>query len=376
MSERLFILIAVLPLITIMFILGLIYPKISRKEIIFGVKIPLEQLGEVEVKKILKNYYKKYLEICGSYYLIFIITLIIKTNNLVINLGFIIQFCIMIVLYIVSHNEIKKLKNKNRWNKRKREVVIVDTDFRKCKTRILPSIAWFLIPIIIIIINIIVGFSVFESLPLFIPSFWNVQGEIQGALLKTYKVIFIIPIIQLFITIFMIITFKIIGWSKQQLSIENPEISREKNRLFRYRWGVFIIVNNIIFVILNTIINFQLLQIVNVNYRILILLNPVITVIFLLEILFMFFWTGQGGSRINLKASNERKDKFVDRDEDRYWKLGLIYFNPDDAALFVEKRFGFGWGLNFGKISSYIFIIVIIVLVFLMNCIIKILSMP
>ena len=33
---------------------------------------------------------------------------------------------------------------------------------------------------------------------------------------------------------------------------------------------------------------------------------------------------------------------------DHAWKLGIIYFNPDDPAFLVEKRFGIGWTLNFG----------------------------
>ena len=33
---------------------------------------------------------------------------------------------------------------------------------------------------------------------------------------------------------------------------------------------------------------------------------------------------------------------------DRCWKLGQIYYNPDDPAIMVEKRFGLGYTLNFG----------------------------
>lgn len=36
------------------------------------------------------------------------------------------------------------------------------------------------------------------------------------------------------------------------------------------------------------------------------------------------------------------------RDDDRYWYAGFFYNNPDDPALFVPKRFGLGWTLNFG----------------------------
>jgi uncharacterized membrane protein len=39
---------------------------------------------------------------------------------------------------------------------------------------------------------------------------------------------------------------------------------------------------------------------------------------------------------------------------DRCWKLGLFYFNPDDAALFVEKRIGIGYTINFARPSAWV----------------------
>ena len=45
-----------------------------------------------------------------------------------------------------------------------------------------------------------------------------------------------------------------------------------------------------------------------------------------------------------------------DRTPDRAWKLGLVYFNPDDPALWVEKRFGVGWTVNFARPGAWLFI--------------------
>jgi uncharacterized membrane protein len=38
-----------------------------------------------------------------------------------------------------------------------------------------------------------------------------------------------------------------------------------------------------------------------------------------------------------------------DRTPDKCWKLGLLYFNRNDPAVLVEKRFGIGWTVNFGN---------------------------
>jgi uncharacterized membrane protein len=39
----------------------------------------------------------------------------------------------------------------------------------------------------------------------------------------------------------------------------------------------------------------------------------------------------------------------TDGTPDECWKLGLVYFNPADPAVMVEKRFGVGYTVNFGN---------------------------
>ena len=43
-----------------------------------------------------------------------------------------------------------------------------------------------------------------------------------------------------------------------------------------------------------------------------------------------------------------------DRTPDSAWVLGMLYVNHDDPALFVEKRFGIGYTLNFGHPLSWV----------------------
>lgn len=61
----------------------------------------------------------------------------------------------------------------------------------------------------------------------------------------------------------------------------------------------------------------------------------------------VLMWMGQGGSR--MASTGDAEPPTGDRRPDEVWKLGLIYFNPDDPAVFVEKRFGIGYTLNFGN---------------------------
>ena len=55
-------------------------------------------------------------------------------------------------------------------------------------------------------------------------------------------------------------------------------------------------------------------------------------------------------------ADNYRGTDFY-RDDDRYWYGGFFYNNPDDPALFVPKRYGMGWTVNFGNPKGRLFFI-------------------
>jgi len=59
--------------------------------------------------------------------------------------------------------------------------------------------------------------------------------------------------------------------------------------------------------------------------------------------------TGQGGARLAGASP-------VDRLNDRYWRLGVIYINRADPAMVVERRYNFGWTLNLGNPLAWVLV--------------------
>ncbi len=51
-----------------------------------------------------------------------------------------------------------------------------------------------------------------------------------------------------------------------------------------------------------------------------------------------------------------------DRTPDECWKFGVLYFNPDDAALWVQKRVGIGYTMNFAHVSAWIIMALLLLL--------------
>jgi uncharacterized membrane protein len=52
-----------------------------------------------------------------------------------------------------------------------------------------------------------------------------------------------------------------------------------------------------------------------------------------------------------------------DKENNQLWKWGIIYYNPQDPGLFVEKRNGLGRTLNFGNKYALIFLVLTFVVI-------------
>lgn len=50
----------------------------------------------------------------------------------------------------------------------------------------------------------------------------------------------------------------------------------------------------------------------------------------------------------------------TERADEDSWKGGIFYVNRDDPALFVPKRYGIGWTLNFGNGWSWVVMVLIL----------------
>ena len=79
-----------------------------------------------------------------------------------------------------------------------------------------------------------------------------------------------------------------------------------------------------------------------------IVLFPLILVLVLVTV-FVFARFGQGGSRMSAANQSASSVPVGDRTQDSYWKLGIFYFNREDPAAVIEKRFGIGYTFNLAR---------------------------
>lgn len=68
---------------------------------------------------------------------------------------------------------------------------------------------------------------------------------------------------------------------------------------------------------------------------------------------------GQSGSRV---FRMEASDTLLS-DDDRFWKLGMLYCNPDDASLFLPQRSGIDWTVNWGRPAVWALVVALVLFV-------------
>lgn len=175
---------------------------------------------------------------------------------------------------------------------------------------------------------------------------YDLNGNVTRFAEKTIGSVLMMPIIQLFMLGVFVFVNVTISKAKQQVQAEDPENSIKQNVIFRRKWSLFTIVMGTALILLFTIAQLSITTWLHYKY------TPIIVVVIVggivLGSIVMSFTMGQGGSRVKIRNGRKSGDE-VNHDDDHYWKLGQFYFNPDDPAVFVEKRFGVGWTVNFAR---------------------------
>ena len=338
-------------------------PYITRKTESFGVSIPEQIYADPEVKKIRDTYRNNVLLWGGIVAIISFIAdvlLLPQSDFFFLPFGIAAEMVLLFAFYLKGHKQMKRLKQYKNWTANTPQKVIIDTDFRKKSMLVSPW--WFLSYAVVILATLGLGLLMYDTIPDRIPMNYNMSGEVTRWVNKSYKVLFFAPASQAFITFLMMFVYRIIGKAKQQIHPAYPEKSVEQNRIFRYRWSAFTVFMGLAVLGLFGFTQLSMTGIIT-NPWIIMTVPLMITGIIVAAAVVLSVTTGQGGSRIAVgkKASGE----VINRDEDQYWKLGVFYYNPEDPALFVEKRFGVGWTNNFARPMSWVMLVGLLILIVL-----------
>ncbi|WP_145050896.1 DUF1648 domain-containing protein [Paenibacillus xylanexedens] len=236
--------------------------------------------------------------------------------------------------------------------------VKIDTTFRQNKLTY--SNYWFTVHIAIIVAIAIMSILNYEALPGMIPMKYDLQGNVTSSVPKTYLSVLAINLIQLGVIVLMMFVNWSIKSSKQQLTSSDPVQFAAKNIQFRRKWSLFTIITGLL---LTSLFAFIQINMFVPNQNLLLAISFIIPVVIIIGAVLLSLTGRQGGGNIRNRQDDSQRSKEQPVNDDRYWKLGFLYFNPDDPSFVVEKRYGIGWTVNFARPASWILFLFIIAIV-------------
>ncbi|MCA1065864.1 DUF5808 domain-containing protein [Rossellomorea sp. AcN35-11] len=336
-------------------------PFIVKRTVVFGVTIPVD---EVRNKQLLR--YKKLYAISTfiisslalGLYFIWTTNWTPAKSHLIFG-GFFLPYVILFIslsLYFYFHMKVTALKQRNQWFKDRRQVKVSELNIRS-KDEMLPWIAY-LIPMVITVGLIVFTLVNYSGFPDQIPTHWGPDGKPDAFTDKTVLTVLTLPLVLLSMNAMFLGINEMTRNSGIKLSAGNVKASRVRQlRLRKYTsWLLFFI--SILISMLFTFLQFTTLYENSISDLLIITMPLAFSALVLMGTVLLAVKVGKKDSDFDLEIIEEGSGDVINADEDRYWKGGLIYFNPDDPSIFVEKRFGVGWTLNFAKPLGYIILIV------------------
>jgi len=195
-----------------------------------------------------------------------------------------------------------------------------------------------------------------DNIPAQIPIHWSASGMPNDWAAKTPSAVFGVAVIGLLICLLIAVLWQAVIKSARRIYSSGNGGRREAR--FLRSMSLFLLGTEYWLALLTSTLSLAALR-SNPNAP-LPMFAPILLgqTLLIAAIFFIASRAGQGGWRWGVAGENAAlsadSPPVGDRTPDECWKLGLFYLNRNDPALFVEKRFGLGWTLNFGNPKSWL----------------------
>jgi uncharacterized membrane protein len=214
---------------------------------------------------------------------------------------------------------------------------------------------WEALPLALIALTASYLAITYAAAPAIIPTHFDAAGNPNDYATKSIGSYFLLVWTQLFLFVLITYLSLLTVRAKAQPTAHDETFRR---RTLRYLFGVKTMMIALMGALAYAVTQSALSGHADINWALWVVLGGVVVV--LAGAIWLGVTTGQGGSRLGGKSQNS--ESATDRIDDRYWKLGAIYANPDDPAIFVEKRYGLGWTINVGNPRALLVMLVILAL--------------
>jgi uncharacterized membrane protein len=320
-------------------------PAITRPTVPFGVRVPPERANATVIRQQRRAYYGR-TAVIGACCIALTILLRDRGSWWLSRIILLVELAADFGCYLIARNRIAAVKQAERWYAGHRQVVATDTSWRTDPPRF-PA-RWLIPALTVIALTVLVGALRYPHLPARVTA----GGHLVP---KSVVSVFAIVAAQLYVTVLWTGLMLIVYRSRPDIEADDAAGSTRRYRRFlaactRAFLTLLALVD--LTLLLAALRNWQVYRPSGIGSALIVLPFAV----GLLVLAVVTFRVGQGGSRLPGGRVGYGTAAGVDRDDDRFWKAGLIYVNRDDPALLVGARFGVGWTFNLANPMAWLVI--------------------
>lgn len=211
-------------------------------------------------------------------------------------------------------------------------------------------LAWNLAYVPIILGTVCLGLALYPSMPDLLPMHADFAGNVNSYVPKTLGSAIGFPVaFEAFMVACLVFAHWTILRSKRPEDPGAPATSALAYGLFARAQSVFLLVTGVLVSggtgLLFLLSSAGLIGLGQVGLIAVLVCIPLVAGSVVLSVVY-----GQAGSRVFGRMQDGGE---LLSDDDVHWKLGVLYFNRQDASVFLPKRFGFGWTLNFARPAAW-----------------------
>jgi uncharacterized membrane protein len=349
--------------IVVIIICGVIFaitPMLTRKPYLFGVKVPPEASTDLDAIAIKKRYVALCIAGTVSMIVISIMQYLSAPDLTMVSMLYypLVLVVIQFTIFIMSWKGSLILKAKNGWVVN--DLIFAETKSSHSRGKLseLPWV-WYILSLVIIFATVLLALTGYPNLPDQIPTHYDFNMQPDAWVDKSLWAVMSLPVMNLATLLIMWLSGFMFVRAKLQIDPQKPALSFAQHRIYRRRMG-----HSIGFLAVGIVVLFAWIGLMPVfeGLTMSMGLTLAIPIVASIPLMIVPVISGQGGGKIKLDIKEAQDTDDPDSlpiqtatelksSDDKFWKLGTFYCNPDDPACIVEDRFGFNLGFNYSRIQ-------------------------
>ncbi|MEF9952246.1 MAG: DUF5808 domain-containing protein [Clostridium sp.] len=312
--------------------------RFGDNTLLFGVRLPVGFKINNNLQRVITSYKRANLTVAGLNFIISSLLIYVLPEEFIITVGVLSILGMSLsgfITFFIANKRVTTIKTNEKWEGYTKNIVIVDLNNKKEVKGMGTQWLAFLVPLGIIVLTFILMMISYNSLE-------NTIVDLPSPVLFKDQVPFYSYIYPVYIQITMLIVLMLSGLmiTKSKQIINGGEVEKIKQlNIILKKTNLFYMA--VIASIVETI--FLVIALGNVEASMGFALISVGVLIVMVIILTIYY------ENVISKYKKIDGDNIINKDDDRLYKFGMFYYNPNDPSNIVPKRVGAGSDFNYGK---------------------------